>query len=53
MNPEAPVCTCIQYPSPVPGLRFVKVFDPYCQIQKHKDLGTYTGPEPVYGKGSA
>lgn len=53
MNPEEPVCTCISRPFPGFGLRRVVVFDPYCQIQSHKDSGTYTGPEPVYGKGSA
>ncbi|AYN57787.1 hypothetical protein PBI_DRMANHATTAN_69 [Arthrobacter phage DrManhattan] len=53
MNPEEPVCTCITVPLSSLGLRIVKVFDPYCQLQPHKDKGTYTGPEPVYGKGSA
>lgn len=53
MNPEEPVCTCLTVPIPLTGLRIVKVFDPYCQLQAHKDAGTYTGPEPVYEKAKA
>lgn len=53
MSPDdRPICTCIWHALPFTGLRVVKVFDPYCQLQQHKDRGTYTGPEPVYGKGS-
>lgn len=47
--PENPVCTCISVPVGG-GFRFVKVFDPFCQIVTHKAKGTYPGPEPVYPK---
>lgn len=50
MNPEQPVCTCISQPLPFTGLRIVKVFDPYCQIEPHKKQGSYTGQEPTYGR---
>lgn len=45
---EEPVCTCITVPIGG-GFRFVRVFDPYCQLEPHKKKGSYTGPEPVYG----
>lgn len=50
MNDEQPVCTCIWVSLPRTGLRVVKLFDPYCQIQKHKERGSYIGPEPTYAK---
>lgn len=45
--PEAPVCTCLTQPVGL-GLRIVRLFDPFCQIDPHKKRGTYTGPEPTY-----
>ncbi|CCQ44326.1 hypothetical protein ARTSIC4J27_250 [Pseudarthrobacter siccitolerans] len=47
MNPEEPVCTCITRPVGL-GIKFVVVFDPYCQLPKHKERGTYAGPAPAY-----
>ncbi|QIG58541.1 hypothetical protein PQE18_gp63 [Arthrobacter phage DrSierra] len=48
--PEEPVCTCISVPIRGLGLRYVKVYDPFCQWPNHKKHGTYDGPEPVYPK---
>lgn len=45
--PEAPVCTCITIPVGL-GLKVVKVFDPYCQLEPHKKRGS-TDLEPTYG----
>ncbi|UDL14668.1 hypothetical protein SEA_KEALII_62 [Arthrobacter phage KeAlii] len=47
MNPEPPVCTCLTRMTSF-GLRRLVVFDPYCQFPRHRELGTYTGPEPTY-----
>lgn len=47
--PEMPTCTCISVPVGL-GLRVVKLFDPFCQMEPHKKRGTFTGPEPIYPK---
>ncbi|UJQ86855.1 hypothetical protein PQE16_gp65 [Arthrobacter phage Reedo] len=49
MNPERPVCTCLLQPVPGTSLAKVRVFDPYCQIDVHKKLGS-TEEEPTYPK---
>ncbi|WNN94022.1 hypothetical protein SEA_NITRO_66 [Arthrobacter phage Nitro] len=46
--PEMPVCTCIT--QIFANVRYVRVFDPFCQIPAHKRRGTFTGAEPEYGK---
>lgn len=45
--PESPVCTCITQPLAGTNLRFVRVFDPFCQIDRHKTRGTSL-LDPVY-----
>ncbi|QOP65193.1 hypothetical protein SEA_TUCK_65 [Arthrobacter phage Tuck] len=46
--PESPVCTCIIFSSG--NVRYVRVFDPYCQIDRHRAKGTFEGAEPEYGR---
>lgn len=45
---EKPVCTCIAAPIGA-GLKIVRLFDPYCQLEPHKKRGTFQGEEPTYG----
>jgi hypothetical protein len=49
MPNEEPVCNCLTRPVPGLRLRYIVVFDPYCQIAAHRRKGSYEGPEPVYG----
>lgn len=52
MPHEKPVCTCLLQPVLGTGLAKIRVFDPYCQIPRHKALGS-TDKEPTYdGLGS-
>ena len=46
--PEAPVCNCITSPLMGSMLRLIRVFDPFCQVKKHAENGTYDGPLPAY-----
>ncbi|UVK63585.1 hypothetical protein SEA_JANEEMI_65 [Arthrobacter phage Janeemi] len=45
--PESPVCTCITAYAESVGIRYVRVFDPFCQIARHAAKGT-SPLDPVY-----
>ncbi|UIW13549.1 hypothetical protein PQD80_gp65 [Arthrobacter phage Lizalica] len=48
-KPESPVCTCITAYAQSVGIRYVRVFDPFCQIKRHAARGT-TALDPTYPK---
>lgn len=51
---DVPTCTCVTRPMPglAAGFRQVQVYDPFCQVQAHKLLGSCAEPPPYPTKPS-